>query len=111
MTGSYGRTGNPILAHGSFARANEVYTGFDSQTGNNAVRLNDDGSLSHTRWSGPTAPELFQRIPGQPGVPGQRLFRQAQWFSKGAMMQPWAINDNWSYNIPNNTTTLTLRNI
>ena len=111
LTGSYGRTGNPILAHGSFARANEVYTGFDSQTGNNAVRLNDDGSLSHTRWSGPTAPELFQRIPGQPGVPGQRLFRQAQWFSKGAMMQPWAINDNWSYNTPNTTATLTLRNI
>jgi len=27
------------------------------------------------------------------------------------MMQPWAINDNWSYNSPNNTATLTLRNI
>ena len=111
LTGSFGRTGNPILAHGSYARANEVFTGFDSQTGNDTVRLNDDGSLSHTRWSGPTAPELFQRIPGQPGIPGQRLNRQAQWFSKGAMMQPWAINDNWSYNSPNNTTTLTLRNI
>ena len=111
LTGSYGRTGNPILAHGSYARANEVYTGFDSQTGNNAVRLNDNGSLSHVRWSGPTAPELFQRVPGQPGVPGQPLNRRAQWFSKGAMMQPWAINDNWSYNSPNNTATLTLRNI
>ena len=111
LTGSYGRTGNPILAHGGYARANEVYVGYDSQTGNDTVRLNTDGSLSHERWSGPTEPELFQRIANQPGVPGQRLNRRAQWFSKGAMMQPWAINDNWSYNSPNNTTTLTLRNI
>ena len=111
VTGVFGRTGNPILAHGGYSRGNEVFIGFDQQTGNDTVRLNDDGTLSHTRWSGPTAPELFQRIPNQPGVPGQRLNRQAQWFSKGAMMQPWAINDNWSYNSPNNIATLTLRNI
>ena len=108
---NFGRTGSPILSHGSYSRGKEVFVGFNSDTGNDTIRLNDDGSLSHTRWSGPTAPELFQRVPNQPGVPGQRLNRRAEWFSKGAMMQPWAINDNWSYNTPNLNTTLTLRNI
>ena len=111
LIGNFGRTGNPILAHGGYSRGNEIFIGFNAETGNDTVRLNNDGSLSHARWSGPTAPELFQRIPNQPGVAGQRLNRNANWSSKGAMMQPWAINDNWSYNSPNNTATLTLRNI
>ena len=78
---NFGRTGSPILSHGSYSRGKEVFVGFNSDTGNDTIRLNDDGSLSHTRWSGPTAPELFQRVPNQPGVPGQRLNRRAEWFS------------------------------
>jgi len=111
LTGSFGVTGNPILAHGGFARDNEIFIGFNSATDNDTVRLNNNGTLSHVKWSGPTAPPLFQRLPNQPGVPGPALNRNANWNSKGAMMQPWAINDNWSYNEPNNIATLTLRNI
>jgi len=120
--GDFGRTGNPILAHGTYSRGNEVFVGFNTDNVNqtpggfdffNTIRLNDNGSLSHARWSGPTAPELFNRIDGQPGVPGAAFNprRFANWSSKGAMMQPWAINDNWSYNTPNPLSTLTLRNI
>jgi len=114
--GDFGRTGNPILAHGTYSRGNEVFVAGNNDNANrdfDTVRLNNDGSLSHVRWSGPTAPELFNRVAGQPGVPGPAFNprRFANWTSKGAMMQPWAINDSWSYNSPNPLATLTLRNI
>jgi len=40
QVGSFGRTGNPILAHAGFSRGNEVFIGFNSETGNDTVRLN-----------------------------------------------------------------------
>jgi len=120
--GDFGRTGNPILAHGTYSRANEIFIGLNTENQNqtpggfdffDSVRLNDDGTLSHARWSGPTSPELFQRLEDQPGIAGAAFSprRFANWSSKGAMMQPWAINDNWSYNQPDNLATLSLRNV
>lgn len=120
--GDFGQTGNPILAHGTYSRANEVFISengnnagrtTDGQSRLNAVRLNDNGSLSHVRWSGPTAPELFKRIENQPGVPGEPFSprRFAAWWTKGALMQPWSMHDSWSYNTPREKSTLSLRNI
>lgn len=68
---TFGRTAQPILAHGTYKRGNEVYLGGFP---NDAVRLEEDGSLTHTRWSGPDAH-----------------------FNKSGMMHPWAARHWWSY--------------
>lgn len=68
---TFGQTAHPILAHGTYKRGNEVYLGGFP---NDAVRLEEDGSLTHTRWSGPDAH-----------------------FNKSGMMHPWAARHWWSY--------------
>jgi sugar lactone lactonase YvrE len=72
----FGRTNHPFLAHGSIKRGNELFIGGFWEPGGalNAVRANEDGTLSHVRWSGP----------------------DMHW-SKGGMMHPWSGAHFWSY--------------
>ena len=67
----FGTTQHPILAHGTYRRGNEMYIGGYP---NDAVRLEEDGSLSHVVWSGPDAH-----------------------FNNSGMYHPWAAAHWWSY--------------
>ena len=117
--GHFGRTGNPLLAHGSISRGNEVFIGLNTENSNDgqpgylgfdSVRLNADGSLTHARWSGPNPPPLIDRN-GSPVLNGSGFQDYANWSTKGSMMRPWSVGDNWSYNDNlQNVTRLTLRN-
>jgi sugar lactone lactonase YvrE len=72
----FGRTNHPFLAHGSVKRGNELFIGGFWEPGGafDTVRANEDGTLSHVRWSGP----------------------DMHW-SKGGMMHPWSGEHFWSY--------------
>jgi len=117
--GHFGQTGNPLLAHGSISRGNEVFIGLNSDNSNDgqpgffgfdSIRLNEDGSLTHARWSGPNPPALIDRD-GMAVLDSNGFQAYANWSSKGSMMRPWSIEDNWSYNDnTENVTRLTLRN-
>jgi DNA-binding beta-propeller fold protein YncE len=71
--GRFGETGHPFMAHGLIKRGNELYIGGDWRTP--ALRVNADGSLEKTSWSGPRGH-----------------------FNKSGMMRPWAAQMFWSYN-------------
>ena len=96
--GNFGISFSPFLAHGTIKRDNEVYIG-----GNNAVRLNDDGTLEHVQWSAGQAPLLLD-------IDGSPMGTTAPWWSKGGMMRPWGLLDNWAYNNQIGSTILTLDN-
>ncbi len=98
--GHFGRTKGPFLSHGTIKRDNEVFIGGGPTR--NAIRLNPDGTLEHTSWSGAPIPRLKDRD-------GNDLGEQARWWSKGGMMRPWSLTDNWAYNSnATNTAKLTL---
>jgi len=105
--GHFGRTGNPFLAHGAIRRDNELF--FQSGVGNSGdrldtLRLNNDGTLEHTRWSGQTAPPIFDRDGNRDGN------EYARWWAKGGLYRPWAFPDDWAYNSnPELPARLTLR--
>jgi DNA-binding beta-propeller fold protein YncE len=65
------KTAHPVLAHGTYKRGNEVYIGGFP---NDAVRLEEDGAVIHTKWSGPDA-----------------------YFNTSGMYHPWAARHWWSY--------------
>lgn len=69
--GNFGVTHHPFLAHGTIKRANELLVfGYP----NNAIRLEEDGSLVSAPWSGP----------------------EGNW-DRGGMMRPWAAPSYWTY--------------
>lgn len=117
--GDFGQTGDPFLAHGTIARGNEVFIGGNQANSNDGgpsydtfdtIRLEDNGTLTHTRWSGPTAPALVDRQ-GNPVFNNQGGREFAAWYTKGSLMRPWSVSDNWSYNTSPNIARLTLRNV
>lgn len=99
--GHFGLTAGPFLSHGTIKRDNEVFIG---GWPNDAVRLNDNGTLEHVEWSGQDLPLLIDRN-------GNQLGEVAPWWSKSGLMRPWAMFDSWEYNSnsPDNTR-LTLGN-
>ncbi len=71
---TFGETAHPVLAHGTYKRLNEVYIG-GGRTSENAIRLNEDGSLSKVNWSAYTTTN----------------------YGKAAGNYPWAAKHWWSY--------------
>ncbi|WP_317933091.1 Ig-like domain-containing protein [Halioxenophilus sp. WMMB6] len=71
---TFGETAHPVLAHGTYKRLNEVYIG-GGRTSDNAIRLNEDGSLSKVNWSAYTTTN----------------------YGKAAGNYPWAAKHWWSY--------------
>lgn len=69
----FGRTGAPILSHGTIKFGNQVYLGGFP---NNAVILEEDGSLTHGQWTGPT---------------------DGRTFNTSDMYHPWGARHWWSY--------------
>lgn len=67
-----GLTTHPFLAHGLIKRDNQVYYG--SGFGEQAITLNDNGSITIEQWQGPSG----------------------HW-NKSGMMRPWAARHWWSY--------------
>lgn len=69
--GFFGKTQHPVLAHGTFKKGNQLYLG---GWPNDTVRLEADGSLSYTKWSGV----------------------KPHW-NHGGMFYPWGASHWWSY--------------
>ena len=83
--GTFGTTKHPVLAHGSYKRGNELYIG---GWPTDAIILEDDGTLSHGRWSG----------------------WQVTDFGKTGSSHPWAVKHWWSYNQISGNATIKVNN-
>ncbi len=71
---TFGRTTHPVLAHGAFKKYNELYLGGNP---NSAIRLEEDGSLSHVPFS---------------------YIRSREDYGKSSVSYPWNATTYWSYN-------------
>jgi len=69
---TFGTTKHPMLAHGSYKRGNQMYLG---GWPTDAVVLENDGSLTHGKWTGWDVTE----------------------FGKTGGQYPWAVKNWWSY--------------
>lgn len=82
---TFGETRHPVLAHGTYKRGNELYIG---GWPTDAIILEDDGSLTHGRWSGWRVTD----------------------FGKTGGSHPWAVKHWWSYNEVSGNATIKINN-